>query len=247
MSYRIVSIDDFPDLESELEPLTYAVWPEFMLQDPVAFKYWSRLFSDFSMYQLALLEGDTLVGAGNSIPFAWDGAVDDLPDGGWDWAFDRAIQDVDAGRQPQTLVGLQIMIAPSHQRKGLSCDFIKALKETAARHKLKRLIIPVRPTLKHKYPLTSIERYITWQDNDGLPFDPWLRVHVRAGARIVKACSRSMVISRSVADWQEWTGLVFPESGRYIVPQALVPVEINREEDRGIYIEPNVWVEHQVG
>jgi hypothetical protein len=89
--------------------------------------------------------------------------------------------------------------------------------------------------------------YLTWQDDDGLPFDPWLRVHVRAGARIVKACSQSMVISRSVADWQEWTGLVFPESGRYIVPQALVPVEINREENRGIYIEPNVWIEHQVG
>jgi hypothetical protein len=100
MSYRIVSIDEFPDLEPELEPLTYAVWPEFMLQDPVAFKYWSRLFSDFSTYQLALMEGDALVGAGNSIPFVWDGAVDDLPDEGWDWAFERAIQNVDAGRQP---------------------------------------------------------------------------------------------------------------------------------------------------
>ncbi len=40
--------------------------------------------------------------------------------------------------------------------------------------------------------------------------------------------------------------LRFPESGQYIVPGALNPIEIDREADRGYYIEPNVWMQHQV-
>ncbi len=38
----------------------------------------------------------------------------------------------------------------------------------------------------------------------------------------------------------------FPESGQYIVPGALNPIEIDCEADRGRYIEPNVWMQHQV-
>ncbi len=38
----------------------------------------------------------------------------------------------------------------------------------------------------------------------------------------------------------------FPESGQYIVPGALVPVEIDRENDTGRYVEPNVWMKHSL-
>ena len=110
---------------------------------------------------------------------------------------------------------------------------------------LRRLVIPLRPTLKHLYPLTPISRYITWT-RDGLPFDPWLRVHVRAGARIVKACERSMTIAGTIAQWEDWTQMSFPETGKYIVPGALLPVEMDCENDSGVYLEPNVWVEHQL-
>jgi hypothetical protein len=53
-----------------------------------------------------------------------------------------------------------------------------------------------------------------------------------------------MHISGTVADWEKWVGLRFPESGIYVVPGALTPVEINLENDRGVYIEPNVWMLH---
>ena len=55
-----------------------------------------------------------------------------------------------------------------------------------------------------------------------------------------------MRISGSVAEWEDWTKLVFPESGTYVVPGALVPVEIDRERDEGVYVEPNVWMHHKV-
>ena len=43
-----------------------------------------------------------------------------------------------------------------------------------------------------------------------------------------------------------WTGLKFPESGDYVVPEALVPIQIDRAMNVGRYIEPNVWVHHPI-
>jgi hypothetical protein len=38
--------------------------------------------------------------------------------------------------------------------------------------------------------------------------------------------------------------MALPESGTYVVPGALVPIEIDRERDEGVYVEPNVWMVH---
>jgi hypothetical protein len=38
-----------------------------------------------------------------------------------------------------------------------------------------------------------------------------------------------MVISGTVAQWEHWTGMAFPETGRYVVPEALDLVDIDRE------------------
>ncbi|MBE9511729.1 MAG: hypothetical protein IMY71_12700, partial [Bacteroidetes bacterium] len=40
------------------------------------------------------------------------------------------------------------------------------------------IAFPIRPTLKCHYPLIPMDDYINWQNKDGLPFDPWLRVHI---------------------------------------------------------------------
>ena len=55
-----------------------------------------------------------------------------------------------------------------------------------------------------------------------------------------------MRIPGSVGEWESWTGLRFPDSGCYVVPGALVPVEIERERDEGVYVEPNVWMHHRI-
>ena len=116
----------------------------------------------------------------------------------------------------------------------------------AARHGLRALVAPVRPTLKHRYPLTSMARYVRWRGPVGAPVDPWLRVHWRLGARILRVAPRSMIIEGRVGDWERWTGIRFPESGRYVVPGALAPVTIDRRRNLGRYVEPNVWMLHTV-
>jgi hypothetical protein len=94
-------------------------------------------------------------------------------------------------------------------------------------HGLECLVAPVRPTLKACYPLQAAEDYARWTRPDGLPFDPWLRVHARLGAELLGVAEGSMVISGSVAEWEAWSGLAFPASGEYVVPGALVPVEVD--------------------
>jgi hypothetical protein len=56
-----------------------------------------------------------------------------------------------------------------------------------------------------------------------------------------------MVVRGTVADWEGWTGLTFPDSGDYIVPTATSPVTIDRERDEGVYFDQNVWVVHDLG
>jgi hypothetical protein len=77
--------------------------------------------------------------------------------------------------------------------------------------RLTPLVAPVRPSWKDRYRLTSIDRYARWVRGDGLPVDPWLRVHVRLGASILRTETRSLQIEAPVSDWEEWTDMTFPE------------------------------------
>jgi hypothetical protein len=92
----------------------------------------------------------------------------------------------------------------------------------------------------------SIEEYAALTRDDGLPFDPWLRVHVRAGGTIVGVAARAMAIAGSLEEWREWTGLPFDASGPVVVPEALVPVLCDVSQDHAAYIEPCIWVHHRL-
>jgi GNAT superfamily N-acetyltransferase len=136
---------------------------------------------------------------------------------------------------------------PDYQSQGLSTKMVQAMRGIAKSKGFKHLVAPVRPNQKSKYPLISIDDYLQWRNEEGLPFDAWLRVHVRAGAKIIKPCHQAMTIRGSHADWESWTGLKFPQSGEYYIPKALNPMQMNVEKDEGIYIEPNVWLVHEIG
>jgi len=245
--YRLVTVHDQPELRERVEAITASAWPEFMHHDPVARANWSALYEEFAAFQFVLLdESADIVGLANNVPLAWEGEPEDLPAEGWDWSLAEAVQDARSARQPSVLCGLQVVIPPQHRGKGISAHAIRAARKIATRDNLRAMIVPVRPAWKCHYPLTPMERYIHWKTEEGVPFDPWLRTHVREGGRIAKLCSRSMTIAGSVAEWENWTGMRFPETGVYVVPGALVPVEIDRETGQGRYVEPNVWVWHPV-
>ena len=222
-----------------------ALWPEFMYHDTVLERLFGRVISDYPEFQFYAWddEREQVVGVGNTLPASWDGRAEALPDDGID-----AIVEARFSHDPPTpsvLCALQILIAPEYRGQSLSSRMILRMAEIGRTHGLDTLIAPVRPNLKHNYPLTPIERYIEWRRPDGALLDPWLRTHERLGAEIAKIAPESSRVPGTVAQWEEWTGLAFPESGSYVVPGALVPVEIDCERDEGLYVEPNVWMVHR--
>ena len=53
-----------------------------------------------------------------------------------------------------------------------------------------------------------------------------------------------MVITGTIPEWETWTGMRFPGSGPYVVPEALQPVSIDLESDFEHYEDHNVWTRH---
>lgn len=234
-----------PELKAQIETFG-AVWPEFIFHGEAAARYYhhtTTTFADFNLYLCD--ENDRLVAVGLALPVAWDGQVETLPEG-WDAALERGVRDDEHQRRPTTLCALGIMVAKERQGEGWSTQALRAMKAAAAEHGLEALIAPVRPTMKSIYPLTPMDRYIQWQRDDGSPFDPWMRVHWREGATILSIAAQSMVIRGPVAEWETWAAMLFPDTGRYIIPGALEPITIDREADVGTYVEPNVWMVHPV-
>jgi hypothetical protein len=246
MTLHVRTLADRPDLAPALKPLLASGWPRFMLESPLDRDYWGRLLRDFPDYHVVLVDGeDRLLGAGHSVPFQWDARPASLPNG-WDEVFRRAMDDADAGRAPTAAAALGITMATEGRGRGLSHLLLSGLRDAAAHHNFADLVAPVRPNRKAAYPITPIERYLAWTTPDGRPFDPWLRVHVGLGGEILAVCAESTVVTGAVAEWEEWTQMRFPDSGPYVVPGALVPVEIDRHRDTGRYVEPNVWVRHRI-
>lgn len=245
--YRIITAADDPERVDAFDRATTSVWPEFMLHDAISNRLSGRLDTDFPDYQFIVVDaGDRPVAHGNSAPLRYTGDTADLPDDGWDWALETAFDGLSAGQTPTLVSALSIKVPLALRGQGYSAVAVQAMREIAARHGFDTLIAPVRPSLKPRYPLIDIDRYARWQRPDGLPFDPWLRVHARAGAVIIRPCPLSMRITGTVAEWEAWAGMAFPETGTYTVEGALEPVEIDRERGEGVYIEPNVWVYHRL-
>jgi GNAT superfamily N-acetyltransferase len=223
-------------------------WPAFMAGDALANALFHRVAQDFPEFcVLATDEDGVPVARGRGIPFRF-GAEDrlELPAGGWDRVLVWAYNDRLSGAQVNTASALEIMIAPGHLGTGLSYRMLAALKDAAARQGIDTLVAPVRPNEKHRSPHVAMDDYITLVRTDGLPCDAWLRVHVRAGAVIEKVAPASMVIADSLAQWRAWTGLPFDSDGEVVVPGALVPVSCNVRHDHAVYVEPNVWVRHDL-
>jgi hypothetical protein len=171
---------------------------------------------------------------------AWDGTVDGLPSG-WDEGFEAGMA---MAEPPTALMAVAISVAPSQQGRQLSSRMIQTFADNARAAGLSSVIAPVRPTRKERYPLIPIERYVRWRRDDGAPFDPWLRVHERVGGAILVPAPRSMVIRAPSSEWEEWTGMRFPEDGDYVFPGGLAILEVR--DSIGTHVEPNVWMLHRV-
>jgi hypothetical protein len=244
MPLKTFTLAERPEREDEFERFAEGGWPRFLRQPDAlgSGRFWPSLFSTFARYQLLLFEGDKVVGVGHAAPIAWDGTAAGLPESVAD-LLNNATETATTGRRPTALSTLTVITA-GHQGRGHAAELLKAMQGLAREHRLPTLVAPVRPTQKARYPLALMDRYVHWTRADGAPFDPWIRAHWRLGAEIARVAPRTLVIEGTVAQWEDWTEMGFPDSGPYVVPGALQPVVIDRERDQGSYDDPCVWMVH---
>ncbi len=245
----IITLAERPSLAKEFWPQKQRIWDPFMFEDRYGNFLWDKVVTGSPATQLYLVVDDAPVAVAQTTPLTWDGTLGDLPIG-WADGMVRAAADRNAGRQPNTLQALEISIAPEYRSQGVSYRMLSEVRKLAERMEFQAVIVAVRPSLKSRYPLTPMERYARWmrpgKNGTPEPFDPWLRAHWRVGGEILTVAHPSMVIEAKVDDWEEWTGVEYPESGDYIVEGALSPVQMDREFNLGRYVEPNVWVHHPI-
>lgn len=238
----------------ELGPMLWqleGVWPMYLTKDSVSDFYYDAVERDFAEFALVAYEPgrpDVTVARALAVPFAFgpDAGRPELPDGGWDAAITWGVLDRAEGRRPTHVSALEIAIRPEHQGKGLAARLLAAMTGNARRLGFADLFAPVRPNAKPNEPHTPMSEYAYRTRADGLPADPWLRVHVRAGGQIVGVCPRAMTVAGSLREWRTWTGLPFDRTGDVVIPGGLVPAHCSVEHDHAVYVEPGVWVHHRL-
>jgi GNAT superfamily N-acetyltransferase len=243
VALEIVTVSERSDLEGEAELAFRVLWPEFIFHDPIPREYMDRVDEYFADFAVFLLDEGRVAAGGWGVPLVWDGTPEDLPEG-YRTALVASVEDREARRPVNAFSFMAAAVASDYEGRGLATEVLSALTGRARAAGLEQVVAPVRPTWKHKYPLVSMADYATWSREDGLSIDPWIRTHERMGASIVKPAPNSVVVSASVAEWEQWAGMPFPASGAYVVPGALNLVDVDRDSDLGVYREDNLWVHH---
>ena len=231
MHYKIVTFTERPDLYDLQEEICGKAFPVFLYYSEIATNTWDKMIGYFNEYQLLFLHNDKIICVFNCMPMNHDFSDEELPEDAFDWGLEKGIKDFEDGKEINAALGVQVIISKEYQGKGLSSIAVVEIKNMCAKMGIRKLIIPVRPTLKSKYPINDIDNYIKWKNEKRLPFDPWLRVHIEQNGKIIKVCNEALKIKGTVKQWEKWTQMSFPESGMYVVEGALCPIRIDRENN----------------
>ncbi|HWG99711.1 MAG TPA: N-acetyltransferase [Pilimelia sp.] len=247
MDLIITNLADRPDLAPLLDRFPPS-WPAFMYHDPLAPLAYDRATTALAEFCLVAVDRDAPdvpVAKAYSVPCSLPESDADLPPGGWDAVMLAFAEDQLRGRRGNRLCAVEVSVRPELRGRGLSPLMLQALRRNAAARGYGELLVSLRPTGKHRHPHVPMAEYVARTRPDGLPEDPWLRVHVRAGGRVVGVAPLAMTITGTLAQWRSWTGLPFDTDGPVLVPEALVPVHCDVAADHAVYVEPNVWVVHR--
>lgn len=245
MDITITTLAERPELADRIYEVRGAL-PAFLTHDKMDAALFAQLQDTHPQYAFVATSDDgAVVARGHSVPFALHAADRGaLPPDGWDRILVWAARDVRTGTPPDTVSALLIMVDQGVQQRGLSRLMLEAMRDNARERGHAELVAPVRPNEKHLRPRRRMAEYVATTRDDGLPVDGWLRTHVRLGGVIDSVATTSMMITGTLDQWREWTGLPFDADGPVEVPGALVPVWCDTTHGHASYVEPNVWVRH---
>ncbi|MGZ3722624.1 MAG: hypothetical protein ACXVA9_06825 [Bdellovibrionales bacterium] len=236
-------------LGDETSQLTKQIWPNFLIDEsdiPEPGLKFSisveELNSRFPVWGIRDERDLKLVAYAQAVLIHADIKKDALPDSGWRFACEALV----SVASPNCLCLLAVNVDPSVKHMGFSQSLVAKAKLVTLEKGFSTMIGPVRPALKSEFPQMTMDEFLEMRSTSGEIFDPLVRAHVHFGGEVLNVCNESVLIKASLAKWQEWTGLEFGQSGAYELPQGLAPIEIDAENDLGVYREPNVWVRYRL-
>lgn len=244
----ITTLAERPELRASLWSMP-DTWPTFMGHELVRGESSDWIASELPEHVLVATGSDgELVARAMSVPFVLDTeGRGELPPTGWDQMLRWAFSDLRHDRTPDTVSAIEMTVATGAQHRGTAGRMMTAMRDNARAAGFSELVAPVRPSAKHLEPDTPLADYaFRTRQQDGLPHDPWLRVHVRAGGVIHSIAPASRTVVGSLDQWRGWTGLPFDSDGPVTVPGALVPVYCSARHHNAVYCEPNAWVRHRL-
>jgi len=247
MTY-ICSLASNPQALKDLELLYDKIWCSKMPPSKSAYLI-PRIISSFSEYVLLAYGSeikDELMAYAVAIPFKGPEDINDLPDSGYDGVLHDAFVGLDKKIKPSMLCAISITVDPKFRGLNLSVIMAKSLTKLTKDNGFKNLVVPIRPPGKANEIEMDMMEYAKKLQLDGEPFDYWIRLHYKLGARIIKICYNSMVMSYDIGTWEKITGLKFTETKNYIIPDALAPLEVQYEKNIATMHEPNVWMRYEL-
>ncbi|MBA3782108.1 MAG: GNAT family N-acetyltransferase [Nocardioides sp.] len=244
MNYTIEPTNQRAWTDEQMESLFAEGFPAFITADPEVKKYIARVREYFPQLDVILVSEDGQPAAtGWGVPILWADDVADLPHSFAD-ILRVAVEAHESGADTNAFVICGGVVHPELKRTGTATELVRALIQTGQDHGMTRVLAPLRPTRKHLYPLISIEEYASWVRDDGLRFDPWLRLHVLAGGRVIALAPNAQTMTGSVQEWEEWARMPLPATGQYVIPDGMSVLHIDKDADVGTYTEPNIWIQH---
>lgn len=198
MTYTVEPTNQRDWTDEQMDRLFAAGFPAFITADPEVKKYIARVRDYFPQLDVILVGDEGQPAAtGWGVPIPWTDQVEDLPPSFAD-ILRGAVEAHESGADTNAFVICGGVVHPELKGTGTASELVRALIKTGQNHGLTRVLAPLRPTRKHLYPLIRIEEYAAWIRNDGLPFDPWLRLHVRAGGRVIALAPTAQTMIGSV-------------------------------------------------
>jgi hypothetical protein len=245
--FAVTTCAEHPELFEASVVLENETWDELSFLDYTAahHDHYDELLERFPEYHLCMIELQTgeLVATGMCVPLHVPDQTE-LPREGWDWVVDTASNR--SAKRANTVGALSISVPEQHRHKGLARDMINTMRALATINDYSSVIAPVRPSAKCQHPFVPMDDYVSWRDERGRMYDPWLRSHVAVGGKVVGVCDRSMVVEQPIEFWRSWTWSNLDQDGRVPFKGALVPLEVDVATGIGRYAEPNVWVRHGI-
>lgn len=211
--------------------------PRFLLKSNI--KSWDSYYTKYQENVSLFIKDEYLIGAAFTAPLCWDNKSSSLPQ-----SIEEILTLSDAkSESAKTLAITDFFITKDFQKQAVGIELLKAVFNSAINQQYDKIIVPVRPTFKCNYPLQSMESYTSWKRSDGYYVDPCMRIFQRLNSKIIKLTSGIVFVNLTVSEWEKETDMIFPESGRFIVKDALQPVMIDTKSNLGFYMEPCVWME----